>query len=128
MNQEEQELEQGEEVEREEEEEVAPQRAMEASRRDQDAHWKGMEEALALSAAGDSIHALLCDPPPPSPPRPIVEPKAEREPMPTQKRSPPSPTWPEESYTWTAEFHKWVSAPPVHYAATPKEEEAHLEC
>ena len=72
--------------------EQALQQALEASRVEKDAQWDGMERALALSAAGDSVHALLFDSPPPPP---IVEPKTE--PEPTRKRSPPPPTWPEES-------------------------------
>ena len=103
--------------------EEALQHALEASRLEEDAHWDGLEQALALSAAGDSVHTpLFVPPPPPSPP---VQPKPE--PEPTRKRSPPPPTWPEEAYSWTGQYREWVSAPPVHFAATPEEEAAHLE-
>ena len=105
--------------------EEALQHALEASRLEEDAHWDGLEQALALSAAGDSVHTpLFVPPPPPSPP---VQPKPEPEPEPTRKRSPPPPTWPEEAYSWTGQYREWVSAPPVHFAATPEEEAAHLE-
>ena len=59
--------------------EQALQQALEASRVEKDAQWDGLERALALSATGDSIHSPLFIPPPPS--LPIVEPKAEPEPM-----------------------------------------------
>ena len=82
--------------------------------------WR-LEQAHALSAAGDSVHTPLFVPPPPPPPP--VEPKPE----PTWKRSPPPPTWPEEAYTWTGQYREWVSVPLVHYAATPAQEATHLE-
>ena len=67
--------------------EEALQHAREAGRFEEDAHRDGMKQALALSAAGDSIHTTLFVPPPPPPPP--VEPKLE----PTRKRSPPPTTW-----------------------------------
>ena len=77
--------------------EEALQHALEASRLEEDAHCDGLEQALALSAAGDSVHSpLFVPPPPPSPP---VQPKPKPEPEPTRKRSPPPPTWPEEAYS-----------------------------
>ena len=100
--------------------EEALQHALEASRLEEDVHWDGLEQALTLSAAG-CVHAPLFDPPPLH----IVEPKPD--PEPTRKRSPPPPTWPEESYTWTDTYREWVSTPPVHFAVTPEEEAAHLE-
>lgn len=68
--------------------EEALQHVLEASGIKEDAHWDGLEQALALSAAGDSIHTPLFVPPPP-PPSP-VEPKPVPKPEPTQKRFPPS--------------------------------------
>ena len=88
--------------------EEALQHALEASRIDEDAHWDGLEQALALSAAGDSVHTPLFVPPPPS--SPPVQPKPE--PEPSRKHSPPPPTWPEEAYSWTGQYREWVSAPP----------------
>ena len=105
--------------------ELAPQQAREASRIEEGAQWDGMDRTLALSAAGDSVHAPLFNPPSPPPPLPIVEPKPDLNP--TRKHSPPPPSWREEAYTWTDLYHKWVSVPRVHYAATPEEEAAHLE-
>ncbi|XBJ12614.1 hypothetical protein VPH35_017105 [Triticum aestivum] len=85
--------------------EEALQHALEARRLEEDAHWDGLEQALALSAAGDSVHTpLFVPPPPPSPP---VQPKPEPEPEPMRKRSPPPPTWPEEAYSWTGQYHEW---------------------
>ena len=75
--------------------EEALQHALEASRLEEDAHWDGLEQALAPSAAGDSVHTPLFVPPPPP-----VQPKPE--PEPTRKRSPPPPTWPEEAYLWAS--------------------------
>ncbi|KAE8779465.1 hypothetical protein D1007_47481 [Hordeum vulgare] len=73
----------------------ALQQALEASRLEEDARWDGLEQALALSATGDSVHTpLFMPPPPPSPP---IQPKPA-----TRKPSPPPPTWTEEAYTWRA--------------------------
>ncbi|KAE8791947.1 hypothetical protein D1007_33578 [Hordeum vulgare] len=86
--------------------EEALRQALKASRLEEDARWDGLEQALALSAAGDSVHTPLFVPaPPPSPP---IQPKPT-----TRKRSPPPPPWPEEAYTWTGQYREWVSAPPV---------------
>ena len=106
--------------------EEALQHALETSRLEEDAHWDGLEQALALSAARDSVHTPLFVPPPPPSPPVQPKPEPESEPEPTRKRSPPPPTWPEEAYSWTGQYREWVSAPPVHFAATPEEEEAHL--
>ncbi|KAE8806049.1 hypothetical protein D1007_17848 [Hordeum vulgare] len=100
--------------------EEALQQAPEASRLEEDARWDRMEQGLALSATGDSIHTPLFVPP--SPPSPPIQPKPT-----TWKRSPPPPTWPEEAYTWTGQYREWVSAPPVHFDVTPEQEAAHLE-
>nr|XP_020179790.1 tropomyosin-1, isoforms 33/34-like [Aegilops tauschii subsp. strangulata] len=48
--------------------EQALQHALEASRIDEDAHWDGLEQALAFSTAGDFVHTPLFVPPPPPPP------------------------------------------------------------
>ncbi|XP_037472799.1 uncharacterized protein LOC119348897 [Triticum dicoccoides] len=84
--------------------EEALQHPLEASRLEEDAHWYGLEQALAFSVVGDSVQAPLFVPPPPLAP-PLVEPKdepePERDPTPTRKWSLPTPTSPEESYSWT---------------------------
>ena len=46
--------------------EEALQHALETSRLEENAHWDGLEQALALSAAGDSVHTSLFVLPPPS--------------------------------------------------------------
>jgi hypothetical protein len=43
------------------------------------------------------------------------------------KRSSPTPAWPEEPYSWASWVREWVSAPPVHFAATLEEVAAHLD-
>ncbi|KAE8789158.1 Phosphoinositide phospholipase C 6 [Hordeum vulgare] len=86
--------------------EEALQQALEASRLEEDARWDGLEQALTLSAAGDSVHTpLFVPPPPPSPP---IQPKSA-----TRKRSSRPPTWPEEAYIWTGQYREWVSPPPL---------------
>ena len=102
--------------------EEALQHALEASRLQKDAHWDGLEQALALSVAGDSVHTPLFVPPlPTSPPKPELELE------PTRKRSLPPPTWSEEAYLWTGQYHEWVSAPPIAPGATPEQEKDNLE-
>ncbi|KAE8820782.1 hypothetical protein D1007_01091 [Hordeum vulgare] len=105
--------------------ELAIQHMLEASRIKEDAKWVSLDRALALSDAGNSVHAPLFIPEPPSPPPPIIEPK--EEPTTSHKRSSPPPSWPEEKYEWVGVVREWVSAPPVHFDAKPEEEAAHLE-
>ena len=69
-----------------------------------------MAQALALSAAGDSVV------PPVAPPSPIKpEPQPEPEPEPIAR------------FSWNEVVREWVSAPPVWMGATPAEEAAYLE-
>ena len=67
-----------------------------------------MAQALALSAAGDSVV------PPVAPPSPI-KPETEREPSLIER------------YSWTGVVREWVRAPPVWMGATPAQEQAYLE-
>ena len=62
-----------------------------------------MEQAFALSAAGDSVV------PPVAPPSPI-KPEPEREPSPIER------------YSWTGVVREWVRVPPVWMGATPAQE------
>ena len=67
-----------------------------------------MAQALALSAAGDSVV------PPVAPPS-LIKPEPEWEPSPIER------------YSWTGVVREWVCAPPVLMRATPAQEQAYLE-
>ena len=84
-------------------------RRAEAAEAEEEARYEAaMAQALALSAAGNSVV------PPVAPPSPIKpEPQPEPEPI--------------ARFSWNGVVREWVSAPPVWLRATPAQEQAYLE-
>lgn len=92
--------------------EATMQPALEESRREEDTRCFSMQEALALSAAGDCVI-------PPSAPPLAFFPEPKPEPQSTEHEP--------EVYQWTSQLREWVSAPPVWLGATPEQEVAYLQ-
>ena len=84
------------------------QRALEESQREEDARWVSMEEAHALSTAGE------CVVPPPPPPSAFLPESKPIEHLP-------------KVYQWTGVLREWVSAPPIWLDAAPEQEAAYLQ-